>query len=489
MKNALVVGAGVAGLAAAVRLRLLGYEVQVFEANAYPGGKLSVFEQDGYRFDAGPSLFTMPHLITELIEEAGKKPEDYFEYLKVDEACRYFWDDGTHFTAWSQAHDFAKEAEKALGEPASNTLAYLQESAFLYNTTRALFLESSLHKVSSYFRKEVLPALFAIHRLHLGGNLNQLNQKRFKTPKMAQLFNRFATYNGSSPYLSPGVMQIIPHLEHNIGTFYPQKGMYAITQALYNLGLDLGVCYHFNTPVKQILVQKGRAIGIQTPNETLKAKVVLSNADVHTTYRKLLPGQKAPERILRQERSSSALIFYWGINRVFNNLGLHNIFFSNHYEQEFEAIFKNKTSSGDPTVYVNITSKYTPTDAPPGCENWFVMVNVPGDFGQDWSQLTQLIRQKTLERLNVVLGVKLEDHIVSESILDPPTIEAKTSSYRGALYGTSSNDPLSAFFRHPNFSSQIKGLYFAGGSAHPGGGIPLCMLSAKIATQLIAQNP
>lgn len=140
-------------------------------------------------------------------------------------------------------------------------------------------------------------------------------------------------------------------------------------------------------------------------------------------------------------------------------------------------------------MYVNITSKYTPTDAPPGCENWFVMVNVPGDFGQDWSHLTQLIRQKTLERLNLVLGIKLEDHIVSESILDPPTIEAKTSSYRGALYGTSSNDPLSAFFRHPNFSSQIKGLYFAGGSAHPGGGIPLCMLSAKIATQLIAQNP
>jgi phytoene dehydrogenase-like protein len=201
-----------------------------------------------------------------------------------------------------------------------------------------------------------------------------------------------------------------------------------------------------------------------------------------------LPTLKAPEKTLNQPRSSSALIFYWGINRTFPDLHLHNIFFSQDYKQEFEHIFRHKTVSADPTVYVNITSKFTKTDAPENAENWFVMVNVPHNQGQDWDQLIAETRQNVLQKLSKHLETDLQNHIACEQTWDPRGIELETGSVGGALYGSSSNNAMAAFLRHPNFKRQVKGLYFCGGSVHPGGGIPLCLLSAKIVSNLIKND-
>ena len=192
--------------------------------------------------------------------------------------------------------------------------------------------------------------------------------------------------------------------------------------------------------------------------------------------------------MLRQPRSSSALIFYWGIRKEFHALDLHNIFFSEDYNQEFKYIFKKQQVYNDPTVYVNITSKENKSDAPKGCENWFVMVNVPSNTGQDWDNIINNVRSNILKKLSISLSVNLEDLIESETVLDPRLIESKTNSYQGALYGASSNNKFAAFLRHPNFSQQISNLYFCGGSVHPGGGIPLCLLSGKIVSDLILKN-
>ena len=186
--------------------------------------------------------------------------------------------------------------------------------------------------------------------------------------------------------------------------------------------------------------------------------------------------------------SSSALIFYWGIKQEFPELDLHNIFFSNDYAGEFKAIFEEKSLMDDPTVYVNITSKLSKADAPAGCENWFVMINVPCNDGQDWDDLIAKARVHIISKLNRLLDCDIESLIEEEAILEPRTIESKTSSYKGALYGTSSNSRMAAFFRHPNFSRKIKDLYFCGGSVHPGGGIPLALSSAKIVGDLIAEE-
>jgi phytoene desaturase len=481
-----IIGAGIAGLAAAVRAAAAGHEVDVFEANSYPGGKLSSFEQDGYRFDAGPSLFTMPQYVEELFEIAGEDIAPHFRYRRLPVLCNYFWKDGIRLSASGDREAFAVEVEQKLGVPAGRVLNALRDSERKYLLSGRIFLEKSLHKAATWLHAKVLAAMLQIPRFDLFTTMNAVNERQLEHPKLVQLFNRYATYNGSNPYKTPGLLTIIPHFEYGIGAFYPEGGMHRITQAVWQLGLRKGVRYHFNTPVEEIRVENGRATGLRVQGEWSDYDVVISNVDAFFTYRKLLPGEPAPERALRQEKSTSALIFYWGIRRQFPELDLHNIFFSEDYRHEFDCLAAGNISD-DPTIYINITSKYTPADAPAGCENWFTMVNVPYNSGQDWDALIVETRRNVLAKLSRILGTPIEPLIACESLLDPRSIESKTSSHLGALYGTSSNNRMAAFLRHPNFSNRIRGLYFCGGSVHPGGGIPLALLSAKIVNDLIKE--
>ncbi|MCA8832962.1 1-hydroxycarotenoid 3,4-desaturase CrtD [Hymenobacter pini] len=483
-----IIGAGIAGIATAVRLATQGHRVTVFEAQESFGGKMHQLElPGGYRFDGGPSLFTLPHLVDELFQLAGRNPQDYFRYQRLDPITQYFFADGTRLTAWADEERFAREVEEKLQVSAAEVLRFLRRSGRVYEATAGTFLQKSLHKASTYLSPEVLKALAALPQLGLTSTMHQHHAQAFKDPRLVQLFDRFATYNGSDPYQAPATLSLIPHLEHGLGAYYPEAGIYAIAQSLVRLAEELGVQFRYQEPVLEILTADRRVTGVRTAQDVYDFSLVVSNMDVVPTYRRLLPTQPAPERTLSQPRSSSALIFYWGIARRFLELGVHNIFFSQNYKREFEAIFQEKTIADDPTVYVNITSGHTPTDAPPGHENWFVMVNVPHHQGQDWPALVERTRAAVLSRVSQALGTDVGSLIRAEHVWDPPGIETRTSSFGGALYGSSSNNPLAAFLRHPNFSGQLEGLYFCGGSVHPGGGIPLCLLSAQIVSDLIKQ--
>ncbi len=485
MKTAIVIGAGIGGIAAALRLSKKGYQVTVFEANDYPGGKLSAFSLGDYRFDAGPSLFTMPQYVNELFELHDEKASDFFTYKKKKIACKYFWEDQLQITAYADLTLFLEEVKNKLGVETDVLKKYLKRAKKKFDLTAPLFLEQSLHKLKGFLNVKTLKALINLGLYEINQNLHSVNATQLKEPHLVQMYDRYATYNGSSPYQTPGIMTLVQHLEQEYGTFIPDGGMEQITQSLFELAKRKGITFRLGEKVNQILVKKGKATGVKTKNQTLVADIVLSNIDVFPTYKNLLKDIKPPERVLTQESSSSAVIFYWGINRTFDQLDLHNIFFSQDYKSEFEAIFNQKEPTDDFTVYVNITSKDVPSDAPKGGENWFVMINTPADCGQDWDQIKNKLKEKTIAKLNRILKVDLSPLIQEEEVLTPPLIEQKTSSHLGALYGSSSNDRMAAFLRHPNFSSKIKNLYFCGGSVHPGGGIPLCLLSAKIATDLI----
>ncbi len=216
----------------------------------------------------------------------------------------------------------------------------------------------------------------------------------------------------------------------------------------------------------------------------MKAEKVISNADVYYVYRDLLKDEERSRQVLKRERSSSALIFYWGMKKEFPQLGLHNIFFTENYQEEFRHLFVRGTLYHDPTIYINISSKMEKGHTPEGSENWFVMVNAPADKGQDWPSACVQARKDIITKLNRMLKDDIAPYIETEIVLDPKGIEANTLSHMGSLYGTSSNSTLAAFLRHPNFTSHIRGLYFTGGSVHPGGGIPLCLKSAKIVAGL-----
>lgn len=485
--KAIIIGAGIAGLASAIRLAVQGFEVDVFEKNPYPGGKLSDFELNGYRFDAGPSLFTQPQNIEELFALAGEPIKKYFEYSRMPVTCHYFYEDGTVVHAHANTDLFAKELAEKMGETEASVLSYLKRAENIYHTIGTVFLNHSLHRKQTLFKAPVLRALKALRWPYLFSSMHRMNAAHFTNPKTVQLFNRYATYNGSNPYKAPGMLSLIPHLEHNEGSFYPKGGMISITNALYRLAVKKGARFHFNEPVERIIRDGNKVTGAVVNNENLSAGIVVSNMDVYFTYQHLLGDTHKSKKILKQERSSSALIFYWGIKKEFPQLGLHNIFFAEDYRAEFDHLFRLKKMYDDPTVYINITGKCEPgLQAPEGKENWFVMVNAPANAGQDWESYRQKYRAAIIAKLNRILQTDIEPLIEEEAVLDPVLIESKTSSYMGSLYGTSSNSKMAAFLRHPNFSRSIEGLYFAGGSVHPGGGIPLCLKSAKIMSEMVA---
>ena len=487
-KSCAIIGAGISGIAAAIRMRNKGYAVTVFEVNAFPGGKLSSESIKGYRFDMGPSVFTMPEYVDELFSLSGKNPRDYFNYTSLDPVYHYFFEDGTRLEAHHGKEKYAEEMAKKMSDSKADIVRYLDKTSEMYDLTAKVFLHNSLHKAKNFMTKRVLKGLLNFGKIGAFDTMNGANEKAFKDKKLVQIMNRYSTYNGSSPYLAPATLNVISHVEIEKGAFYPKGGMYSITESLVKLAKEIGVEFHFSTPIREILTEEKKIKGVRTDNGNLNFDVVISNMDVYNSYLKLLPTAKKPEKTLGQPKSSSGIIFYWGIKKSFSELGLHNIFFSENYREEFDTIFSKKTVYSDSTIYVNITSKHSPEDAPAGCENWFTFINVPNNIGQDWDKLVNESREKMIEKLNRILKTDIRPLIECEMILDPRVVEARTSSAFGAIYGNASNNKFAAFMRHPNFSKEIKGLYFCGGSVHPGPSIPLCLLSAKITTGLVGSR-
>ena len=484
-KKVIIIGSGLAGLAVSIRLKSKGYDVEVYEKNKNVGGKLSDFYLDNFRHDFGPKLFTMPNLMEDIFENAGVNTDKYFKYDKLDIACKYFWDDGHIFNAYSDSQKFINEVHKKFNKHDNKIEEYIYNSKKKFNLVKKIFLEKSLHKISTYLSLDSLKAILNFLQLNIFISLNSLNRKYFKDEKLIQLFNRFATYNGSSPYLTSGIMSIIQHLEHDLGVFMPRKGISDISYSLYNLAIDLGVKFHFNSQIDSIIIKNKSAVGVSINKINHKADIIISNMDINLTYDRLLIGYKKPFFIKNYQPSSSAVVFYWNMNKSFPNINVHNIIFSRDQKEEFDYIFNRKSIYEDPTVYICSTSKIVKEDAPTGYENWFILINSPFNSGQDWNKIKKTLRNNIIRKIGTTLKVDIESNIVGEKILTPIEIEAETLSKFGSLYGSSSNSLQSAFIRHPNFSKKINNLYFCGGSVHPGGGIPLCLNSAKIVSDLI----
>ncbi|WP_395054467.1 1-hydroxycarotenoid 3,4-desaturase CrtD [Flavobacterium sp.] len=481
-----IIGAGIGGLALSIRLANLGFKVTVFEKNSYAGGKLSELKLNGFRFDKGPSLLTMPFLIDELTNLQSSKHK--FEYQKLEVITNYFYTDGTQLKASSNIDDFAQEIHSKLDEKKESVLKHIKRNEFYFKTTEDLFMKQSLHQIKNFINLKTVKGILLSPFLGLFSTMHKKNKQTFSNPKTIQLFNRYATYNGSNPYKAPALMNMISHLEFNLGAYLPLKGMHQITNHLVHLAEDAGVEIKYNETVEALEIGSNNRINyIKSNGVNYPFDIVASDVDIRVLYKHLLPCSFTPTKLIQQEKSSSAYVFYWGINKEFSALGLHNILFSDDYKKEFDYLFSKQFPTDDPTIYINITSKYCKDDAPEGCENWFVMVNVPHNKNSTIEYAID-IRKNVVEKINSILRTNIEQFIVTESTLSPVDIENQTSSYGGSLYGNSSNNKFAAFLRHANFSSSIKNLYLVGGSVHPGGGIPLCLLSAKIASQLIVDR-
>lgn len=476
----IVIGSGIAGLASACRLAASGQQVLVLESASSHGGKVGEHLEDGFRFDKGPSLFTLPEVLDELFIDCGKNPRDYYEYLQLPVVTKYFYADGSTINAFADLDAFKQELIDNLGESPEQLNTFFNRIEEVYDFVYPIFLANPLKEFYKNINGSWLDTLKILWKMEAYKSLHQSNSSWFKHYKTVQLFDRFATYNGSNPYKAPATLNVIPHLEHKLGAYYVKGGMRKVVDALYRLACDLGVGFEFDSPVDKILVEQGTAVGVRSKNKVYHAGKVFCNMDVNTAYPHLLADQKQAQLTLKQEKSTSALVFYWGMRNTDSPFDVHNVLFSANYKEEFAHLERGELSD-DPTVYVYISSKADAKDAPANNENWFAMINVPPDTGQDWEVLKAKARQSIIKRIEKHVDFKVEDRIVLEETLDPIKIARETSSIGGALYGNSSNNMFAAFLRHPHRNNHIDNLFFVGGSTHPGGGIPLCLLSAKIA--------
>ena len=489
-KRIAVIGAGLGGLSAAIRLANAGFDVDVFEQNDDAGGKAGSLVLNGFRFDTGPSLLTMPNVIKELFSECGESLQDYIHLKKLEVICKYFYPDGTIISAFSDVNLFGKEIERSVHENHKNLKNYFNYCKTIYDLTAELFLYKSPQQASTYLSMKAVSTLFQIKSIDPFRTVHQANSLFFRDKKIIQLFDRYATYNGSNPYLAPATLNIIPHVEYTMGSYIPQDGIFSISRALKQLAENKGVNFYFNSKVEKIEIKNNSVKGIVLEGKSHPYDVVLSNTDVLTTYKNLIDvnSKKVIDKFSKHDLSTSAIVFYWGIKGKHEKLEIHNILFSEDYKKEFDDLFTNKVIHDDPTIYIYISSKYKPSDAPKDCENWFVMINTPPNINQNWDEEVKRFKKIILEKIKNVLSIDIEGNIIGEKILTPVDLEKRTGSYRGSIYGISSNDRFAAFLRHPNFSKDIAGLYFCGGSVHPGGGIPLVILSGKIASDMIKKK-
>lgn len=485
-----IIGAGLGGLSTAIRLANKGFEVDLYEQNSFPGGKAGEIKEKGFRFDTGPSLLTMPYVIKDLFDECGENFEEYLEIKRLDIICKYFYSDGTVINAYSDPNKFGKEIEDNTTDKSESLNRYLDYCKTIYELAGELFLTKDPSSVSTYFNFKALKTLFNINKIDSFRTMNDANESFFKDNKTVQLFNRYATYNGSNPYLAPATLNIISHVEYNQGSFIPLDGIYSITKALWKLAEKKGVNIFVNQKVHEIILEDKEAKAIKVDDKVLNYDKIISNVDVNFTFNNLIKNfhSKESKRYSQKEPSFSGLVFYWGITKEFRELETHNILFSKNYKKEFEDLFSNNTIHNDPTVYIYISSKINNKDAPVGKENWFVMVNTPHIQGQNWDSEVKAARNNIIKKINKLLNTDIENLIEFEKLLSPVDIQNKTGSYLGSIYGISSNDKFAAFMRQSNKSKTIKNLYFCGGSAHPGGGIPLVILSGKIVADIIQRE-
>lgn len=483
MKNVIVIGAGLAGLATACRLAKAGFAVSVFEKNANVGGKVNFVEAGGFKFDTGASLLTMRHILEELFSFCGRSAADYLEILPLEPICRYFWTDGARFEASQDIEKTEREIEKLEPRDVSGFRNYLADAKQKYEIAERTFLAKSLNDLPKLLTPNYIPDLLKISTLK---TLDRHNAAYFKSAKMRQLFNRFATYNGSSPFQTPATFALIPYVEFGLGAWYVRGGMYEIPRALERLANELGVKILTGAEVEKIIVENKTAVGIRVNGESIGADFVVANSDAIETYRNLLPVRKFQNR----EPSCSGFVLLLGTRKKFAQLAHHNIFFSDDYRAEFDALFKQKIPAPEPTIYICATSRTDKTQAPAGHENLFILVNAPDTSGQtDWEREKQSYRDLIIRKLEQDFGLeRLNDSIDFEQIITPADFEKKYRANRGSIYGISSNGFFSAFMRVPNRSREIKNLYFAGGATHPGGGIPLVLLSGKMAAEMITNK-
>ena len=485
-KKATIIGAGIGGLAAASLLAKKGYDVTVFEKNSTPGGKMQQVEENGYRFDTGPSLLTMPFILEKLFEMCGEDLVRYLAFSELDPLCRYFYPDGTVFDNFSDIKKSIDQIKEFAPEDADTYQDFLIYSGELYQKTAEAFLFNPLFDLSDLKNLNFRDFL----GIDAFSTVSKKVDNYFSSDYLRKFFKRFTTYSGSSPFKAPATLNVIPHVELNQGGYYVNGGLYNIADGLHQLAEKMGAQFRFNSTVSKINIENNKVTSIKLRDGSAhQTDILFSNADATETILNLLPKESLSNRRRSRQKaiepSCSGFVLLLGCNKQWDQLKHHNIFFSENYEKEFEDIFEDKLMPEDPTIYIANTSYSDADHAPPDRSNLFIMVNSPYVDSQNWESLKNGYSTFLIDTLEKRGLDGLENSIEVFHVITPKDFYSKFLSNKGSIYGTSSNSRMAAFLRPRNKVRSIENLFLVGGSTHPGGGIPLVIQSAFNAVEIL----
>lgn len=491
MPHIAIIGAGIGALAAAVHLRAAGLDVTLFEKNETPGGKVARLLHDGHAFDLGPTVLTMPFVLRDLFAAGGADFDERVELLPVEPTCRYHWSDGTTFDAFSDPERRAVELRRVFPEDADAVERLLADAADLYDATKDVFLFKRFRGVREMFSPANARLLPKLASLGFTSTLAASLERRLSSPRLVQLFSRFATYNGSSPYLAPATLNVIAHVELGLGTWYPRGGMARIAEELTRLCREIGVEIVCSAPVEGLLRRGSRIVELAAGERSHRVDAVISNVDALWTYRTLLEpvGLPTPRRLREGMRSCSGLLMLAtvaGNAAASHGMAHHNIFFADRYREEFGDLFERRRLPEEMTIYASIGSRSDPGLAREGSEGWYLLVNAPASgAGHGDQEATERYAGRVWERLE---RFGLRPEVTWRRTLGPAWIEHRYNSLDGAIYGSASNSLFSAFLRPSSRVAGLANMYLAGGSAHPGGGVPLVALSGRLAAEAVLED-
>ncbi|GGH64777.1 phytoene desaturase [Paenibacillus silvae] len=486
-QDVIIIGAGFGGLSCAIRLASAGLRVTMLERQEHVGGKLQQIEQNGYHFDRGPSTITMPDAFRSVFDQAGVRIEDYVQLYELEPRTRNVFADGT-VVDLSRDRGWMKEQIAAYSpQDAMRYDAFMDESASLYMEANRHFLGKLLLKPSDKYNLQMLRSLL---RVRPAVKLDTLLRRYFSHPHTLAMFGRYATYVGSSPYLSPSIFAMMGHVEAEVGIYGVKGGTYQLIEGMTRLAREKGVQIMTGIEVHQIVVRNGKVVGVDTDRGLMEADRIVANGDVLSVNRLLL----APEhrkrmndaRIAKYEPSISGFVTLAGVRRQYGQLLHHTVFFPERYEPEFEHIFRDRMMPADPTIYICYSGYSESGMAPAGASNLFILVNAPYlSNAWKWEEQQKCYGEFVLEQLESrgIGGLKQSDVLIRYT---PQQIARDTLAHQGSIYGISSNSMKQTFMRPGNQSSDVQGLWYVGGTTHPGGGTPIVTLSGQLVGEQLA---
>lgn len=493
--NVAVIGAGLGGLTAACTLAARGHSVTVLERNEWSGGKAAVLKLNGYRFDMGPTILTVPSVLRRVFAEAGRRVEDSLDLIRLDPQWRCFFENGGVLDLSADREQMRHNVTSIAGADVwQGYERFLDVARRLHTISDKYFFWRPVGSMmdtlepSSTFQLSVLREVMS---MRLGQTVAGTIRSFVKDPRVGQMLDHYTQYIGSAPDQSPAILCAIAHMQDSEGVWYPQGGTGAMVQALVRLAEDLGVHFRGRTAVARINTHAGRVSGVTTESgETLEFDAVVANSDIVRTHRELVTDEAVARRFERRrsyEPACSGVVLYLGLKSRYSHLLHHNFVFSRDPEEEFEHIYRKGELAPDPTCYVCAPAITDASVAPEGGEALYVLVHTPYlRSGHDWSRLLPSYRKVIFDKLARTAGLEdLESQITCEAALTPQDIHERYSVLNGAIYGLASHGRFNGAFKPSNRSSDIQGLYFAGGSAHPGPGMPMVMMSGWIAADAL----